>query len=567
MTENGWLRFGPFELHPVQGLRRGSAEVHLTPKALAVLQVLACQAGRVVTKDELLATVWPNAAITDATLSSCILELRKALGDHARQPRYVETLHRRGFRFLAATTPPGSPRDDATARVVEPARAALHFQRALDARRERELQKEICDQLRRAVQVVEHQPASIERDFNEAILRVQLGSSMVAVFGVGDSRVDAHYERALHLCRHLEPCSGLVDVVWGLWVYYFNRGPLCVAEELVGTLTELARASADPAMLLQAQHARWPTALLLGRLDDVGASRRRSLELCSPAGAGAPVHTSGCTLHDASFRNHHALVCSGFFDSWADALAGRVEAAHRGIHDVVTRARELADTFTLAVALAFAGATFVTARDAHAARIHAAEAASLARDHGFHLVFAWASIYEGRGLADGDDAATGLALMREGLASARMMGAPLFQAFQLALFAETQCRAGLYAEAVLSLQEAERITMRTGERLSVAEVHRVKAELLLAMSTDSGSRGRAETELRTALAVAEEQGAHLIALRSAVVLGGLLAESRRAGDAIGLLQSALSRVSGEPPDVSSARALLKSLHASTVDRL
>lgn len=557
------VRFGPYQLHPIQGLSRGSAEVRVTPKALAVLQALAGQAGRVVTKDELFRTVWPDAAVSDATLSSCILELRKALGDDARQPRYIETLHRRGFRFISATTfSTASRQRDAPDHSDDAARAALHFQRAVDVRRERAAHKDIHDQLRRSLQVLERRSASSERDLNEAILRVQLGSALVPVCGVGDPQVDAHYARALDLCRRLEPDSVLVDVFWGLWVYYFNRGPLRIAEELVGTLIELARASADPALLLQAQHARWPTALLLGRLDDVRTSRQRSLELCAERGGDAPARTYGCTLHDASFRSHHALVCSGFFEAWADALAGRTDAARIGLQAVVGHARESADPFTLAVALAFAGATFVTARDAHATRTHAAEAAALARDHGFHLVFAWASIYEGRALADDGRAAAGLVLMREGLAAARMIGAPLFQAFQLALLAETQCREGLFAESALSLQEAESITMRTGERLSVAEVHRVKAELHLAMTTDAASRGRAETDLRTAIAVAEEQGAYLLALRAAVTLGGLLAGAGRAGEAVDVLRPALGRVSGEPADVAAARALIECVTAS-----
>jgi hypothetical protein len=93
-------------------------------------------------------------------------------------------------------------------------------------------------------------------------------------------------------------------------------------------------------------------------------------------------------------------------------------------------------------------------------------------------------------------------------------------------------------------------------------VHRVKAELHLAMATDTASRGRAETDLRTAIAVAQEQGAYLLALRAAVTLGGLLADARRAGEALDLLRTALSRVSGEPPDVAAARALLDCVTAS-----
>jgi DNA-binding winged helix-turn-helix (wHTH) protein len=548
------VRFGPFRLHPIQGLSRGAAEIRVTPKALAVLQALVGQAGRVVTKEKLFRTVWPDAVVTDATLSSCILELRKALGDNARQPRYIETLHRRGFRFLAATTLPAPGRHgDGSDHSDDAARAALHLQRAVDDARERATHNDLHDRLRRALQALERQPESSVRDVNEAIVRVELGSALVAVRGVGDPQVDAYYERALDVCRRLGADIALVDVFWGLWVYYFNRGPLSIAEELVGTLTELARASADPALLLQAEHARWPTALLLGRVDDVRTSQQRSLELCSDRN-DAPAHTYGCTLYDASFRNHHALVCSGFFAAWADALAGRTAAAERGIQTVVLRARELADPFTLAVALAFAGATYLTLRNSQAGRVYAAEAAALARDHGFHLVFAWASIYEGRAIADDGRASAGLVLMREGLAAARMIGSPLFQAFQLALLAETQCREGLYAESALSLQEAEGITRRTGERLSVAEVHRVKGELRLAMASDAASRTRVEMDLRTAIAVAQEQGAYLLALRAAVTLGGLLTDTGRVDEARALLRAALSRVSGDSSDIAEAKA-------------
>ena len=52
------------------------------------------------TKDELFAAVWSDTVVSDAALTSCIQELRQALHDHARKPRYIETVHRRGFRFI-----------------------------------------------------------------------------------------------------------------------------------------------------------------------------------------------------------------------------------------------------------------------------------------------------------------------------------------------------------------------------------------------------------------------------------------------------------------------------------
>jgi DNA-binding winged helix-turn-helix (wHTH) protein/tetratricopeptide (TPR) repeat protein len=95
------IRFGRYCLHPTQGLTRGKLEVRVTPKSLAVLRTLAERPGQIITKEELFRTLWPDTAVSDAALSSCILELRQALQDDARHPRYIETVHRRGFRFLA----------------------------------------------------------------------------------------------------------------------------------------------------------------------------------------------------------------------------------------------------------------------------------------------------------------------------------------------------------------------------------------------------------------------------------------------------------------------------------
>jgi DNA-binding winged helix-turn-helix (wHTH) protein len=98
------IHFGRYQLDPAQGLMRGTQEVRLTPKSLGVLCLLAEHAGHVVTKEELFRAVWPDTAVTDSALTSCIKELRHALDDDARHPRFIETLHRRGYRFLAPTS-------------------------------------------------------------------------------------------------------------------------------------------------------------------------------------------------------------------------------------------------------------------------------------------------------------------------------------------------------------------------------------------------------------------------------------------------------------------------------
>jgi TolB-like protein/DNA-binding winged helix-turn-helix (wHTH) protein len=74
--------------------------IKLTPKAFAVLHYLLTNSGRVVTKEELFTTVWPETVVSDVALSVCVREIRKSLKDDAKVPQYIETVHRRGFRFI-----------------------------------------------------------------------------------------------------------------------------------------------------------------------------------------------------------------------------------------------------------------------------------------------------------------------------------------------------------------------------------------------------------------------------------------------------------------------------------
>jgi pimeloyl-ACP methyl ester carboxylesterase len=106
MTSDRVLTFGDYRLDPFSGhLYRGDQAVALTPKAFALLHYLAARAGRLVPKTELLSAIWPGVFVGDAVLKSSIRELRKSLGDDSQQPRFIETAHRRGYRFIAPITP------------------------------------------------------------------------------------------------------------------------------------------------------------------------------------------------------------------------------------------------------------------------------------------------------------------------------------------------------------------------------------------------------------------------------------------------------------------------------
>src|SRR5215469_2916397 len=94
--------FGSIQLDVANAsLRRGKRAFLLTPKAFNVLRYLVEHAGQLVTKDELWRAVWPGVTVTDAALAVCVSEIRKALRDEPKTPRYIETVHRLGYRFIA----------------------------------------------------------------------------------------------------------------------------------------------------------------------------------------------------------------------------------------------------------------------------------------------------------------------------------------------------------------------------------------------------------------------------------------------------------------------------------
>lgn len=99
--------FGEFELDPHSGeLRRGTTRVSLQEQPLQVLSVLLQDAGKLVRREELRHKVWPQNTFVefDQALNTAVKKIRVALGDCAETPRYVETIPKRGYRFIALVT-------------------------------------------------------------------------------------------------------------------------------------------------------------------------------------------------------------------------------------------------------------------------------------------------------------------------------------------------------------------------------------------------------------------------------------------------------------------------------
>src|SRR5689334_18189566 len=102
-TPHSCYEFGPYRLNPGQRLlTRDGDNIALTPKAADILTLLVMNAGNLVEKDDLLKEVWAGTFVEDANLTQNIFLLRRALGDDRAVPKYIQTVARQGYRFIAS---------------------------------------------------------------------------------------------------------------------------------------------------------------------------------------------------------------------------------------------------------------------------------------------------------------------------------------------------------------------------------------------------------------------------------------------------------------------------------
>ena len=128
VSGNNRFRFGPFivERAAYRLLREGQA-ITLTPKLVDLLLYFVSRPSVLITKDELLSAIWPDVTVTENALTQAISDLRQALGDDPSSPSYIQTVARRGYRFIAAVEamPGGETRESASAEPSLSAEAGM----------------------------------------------------------------------------------------------------------------------------------------------------------------------------------------------------------------------------------------------------------------------------------------------------------------------------------------------------------------------------------------------------------------------------------------------------------
>ncbi len=200
------LLFAGYELDEGNArLSRDGKALALTPKALAVLCVLARQPGQLVSKDALLDAVWGHRHVSESVLKTTISELRAVLGDDARSPRFIETAARRGYRFIghndAAPVMTEAAAPEAVASSVAPARL---IGRVAALNRLRDTWQQACAGRRQMVWIAGEagvgKTTLIEQFLSELAPQSWVKGHCVDPFGAGEPYLPA-LEAVSDLCR------------------------------------------------------------------------------------------------------------------------------------------------------------------------------------------------------------------------------------------------------------------------------------------------------------------------------------------------------------------------------
>jgi predicted ATPase len=400
--------------------------------------------------------------------------------------------------------------------------------------------------LGRALDLLKTLPDDAERRRCELALQLSLGPALVAAKGFAVPETVKVYARACELARQAEDGTAIFAALYGQWVVQFNQ-QLAAAHEVAGELLCLARDREDVAAEVTGHRAVGSTFFKLGRLTEGRGHLESGLALYDPVRDrnSGYVYAYDSSSVCASWLSH-ALLVMGYPDQ------ARARAA-----EALAHARIVAHPNTLALTLGCGCSLYQLVRDGQKARSQAEDAIAITSQEGFPYWLAVATIIRGWTLVETSQGPAGGIEIRQGLNLIRRLGSVTVLPYFLGLSAEAHGKTRQFATGLGLLEEALSWVERTGESWFLAELHRLRGELLLA----SRQPGPAEACFRDAIAAARTQGARWWELRAASSLARLQSGEGRRREARELLAPIYDWFTEgvDTPDVVEARALLDDL--------
>jgi predicted ATPase/type II secretory pathway predicted ATPase ExeA len=422
--------------------------------------------------------------------------------------------------------------------------------------------KEAVKHLLKALELLPEVPESPQRIHEELALQAMLGEALLPLHGAGAPEVQRAYARAQELCQQVEDSPQTLPVMLGVVNTYQVQGKLRIAREIAERVLRLVKAQNDAEASSRVHLVLGSTLFWSGEIEEGRRHLEESVALAAAEHHGTPDLVYAFDARVRALSALSILLCA----------QGYVDQAVERSRESVALATEASSPFDIASALMFAAIVrqFRGEPDETEAQVDAGM--RLAAEHSFALFVAGANFFRGWILSERGDADGGIVMMQEATPVWHEGAGRVLRAYFLSLLGAAFRKAGRIDDGLRTVEDALGESEETGGHLTVAELHRLKGELLLAQgaTASAGSKrgdkaarsgpsdAEAEACFRHALETARGQGAKLHELRAAVSLMRLSQTRGGPADARGILAEVYGWFTEgfDLPDLKEAKALL-----------
>jgi len=430
-----------------------------------------------------------------------------------------------------------------------PALAVPWWRRAGEAAVRRSAYSEAMAHYRRAVDVLNTLPHSVERDRLELDLQLALGSAIVPAKGYAADEAKIAYGRAAELGAAVDDTPRLCDALWGVAENEWVRGNVRAANDVAGRCLALAKQCDDNASIVAAHHSFASTAMACGHF---AAARLHFEEALARYGPSPRSELTPRYGQDPKANALQFFVPTLWYLGYTDqALARQQELASYWRDSPFLYNRIWRSTGLLQL--------LVYLRAPAAQDAYLEEDLAICDEQGFHFMALVLGTFRGALLAQRGELDAGIGALERGIKVHLDAGAHFALPMFLEFLAEAYLAASDSARGLAAVEQGLSVAAQGGEHRADAELHRLRGELLLAsLATEAGG---AEQCFLEALRIARSQQCKAFELRAATSLARLWQSLGRGHDAIQLLRP----VSGwfteglDAPDLVEARALLSDL--------
>ena len=383
--------------------------------------------------------------------------------------------------------------------------ATKYLQHAADNDLRRFAYKDAVALSRRGLELIEKLPETSERARQELGLHITLGAPLIATEGYAAPDVRSHYARARDLCLQLDTAPEIAEALWGLWTFYIVGSELGTAREIAGEFLRLAEDVPYSHLTMEV------TLMHMGEFELALKHFGKALSLYDPE-----------RHRNDSFRySQNAGVASQCHAAWALWFLGYPDQALDRIEKALTLSRDLSEPHGMAHALFFTAVIHQFRRDEAMAKVCAEAASAISTEHGLLLYQATTTVTRGWTLIELGRVDEAIEQIRLGLAGHQATGTVLLRPQFLALLAEALKKANRIEEGLEVLEEALAQAQSNSDRYYMAELYRLKGDLLLQSSLGKDPAAGAERCLNQAIETARKQKAKSLELRAALSLAHL----------------------------------------------